>query len=221
MSRNAKLGLIAVVLFTCVLVVIRLSEYRSYFAPNATAYLAKLSAIFFVYICAILLSDRLHASFRIGVFRLALICGFGSGLLEISTIAGENDAFPFRVPQLVGLLSVFATWSIAGFWATLSLRSVKAGLLTSVAGAGVCMLIGVAGGVAVEMFVAPTNPALVATWQEFKRSAWTDPAAFQIANTLDSAFSHLLLAPVVAIVVGAVGAGLGKLLLISQTRPAS
>jgi hypothetical protein len=71
------------------------------------------------------------------------------------------------------------------------------------------------------MFLAPANPALVATWQEFKRSAWTDPAAIQIANTLDSAFSHLLLAPVVALVVGAIGAGLGKLLLISHGRFAS
>ncbi len=89
------------------------------------------------------------------------------------------------------------------------------------ASAGVCMLIGVAGGLAVEMFVAPTDPAPVATWQEFQRSAWTDPATFQIANTLDSAFSHLLLAPVVAIVVGTIGAGFGKLLSISRTRPAS
>ncbi len=71
------------------------------------------------------------------------------------------------------------------------------------------------------MFVAPTNPAIVATWQEFKRSAWTDPAAFQIGNTLDSAFGHLLLAPVVAMIFGAIGAGLGRVLWTSKTQSVS
>jgi len=72
-----------------------------------------------------------------------------------------------------------------------------------------------------DVFIAPTSPALVATWQEFKRSASTDPVAFQIANTLDSAFSQLLVAPVVAIVVGAIGSGGGRLWSIQQTQPPS
>ena len=96
----------------------------------------------------------------------------------------------------------------------------KHGLLTAIASAAVCMLIGVAGGIWLEMFIAPTNPAIVASWQEFKRSAWTDPAAFQIANTLDSAFGHLLLAPLVATIFGVIGCGLGRVLR-TQSRSAS
>lgn len=147
--------------------------------------------------------------------------GFASGLTEILAIAGENNVVAFRVPQLLGMLSVFAIWSVAGLWTTLTLKSVKAGVLTSVVTAAICMLFAVAGGVWLEMFVAPANPALVGGWQEFKRSDWTDPGAFQIANTRDSAFGHLLLAPLVASIFGAVGSGFGRVLLRSRIRPAS
>ena len=222
MTRATKFVLLALILVTCMLVIARLSEYRPYFAQhNASTYVVRLFAIFIVYIVAILLAGRLKGIFWIGVFRAAMIFGLASGLMEILTITGENDILAFRIPQLLGLLSVFVTWGVAGFWATLTLKSIKAGLLTSVASAAICMLIGVAGGVLVEMFVAPANPAIVATWQEFKRSAWADPAAFQIANTLDSAFGHLLLAPVVATVFGVIGAGLGRVLRASQTRSTS
>jgi hypothetical protein len=146
-----------------------------------------------------------------------MIFGLASGLMEILTIAGENGILAFRIPQLLGTLGVFATSGVAGFWTTLRLKSVKAGFLASIASAAVCMLIGVAGGVWLEMFLAPTNPAIVSSWQEFKRSAWTDPRAFQIANTLDSAFDHLLLAPIVATIFGLIGSGCGRLVSESTT----
>ena len=207
------------VLFTCAVVVVRLSEYPSYFAQlNATTYLVRFFAMLGLYVSAILFAGKVKGMFGIGVLRVALICGYASGLLELLAIAAEMMLFPFRVPRLLALLSVFTTWTIASFWATVAFKSIKAGLLTSVVSAGVCMLIGVAGGAAIEMLLAPTDPAVVATWQEFKRSAWTDPAAFQIANTLGSAFSHLLLASVVAMVVGTIASGSGKLLLLSKTR---
>jgi hypothetical protein len=222
MPRANKFILLALILVTCILVIVRLSEYRAYFAQhNASSYVVQLFAIFAAYVIAILWVGRLKGIFWASIFRVAMILGLVSGLMEILTIASENDILAFRVPQLLGILSVFATWAVAGFWATLTLKSIKAGLLTSVASAAVCMLIGVAGGVSVEMFVAPTNPLIVATWQEFKRSAWTDPAAFQIANTLDSAFGHLLIAPVVAMIFGVIGAGLGRVLWKSQSFSAS
>jgi hypothetical protein len=222
MPRVIKLVLLALILFTCILVIVRLSEYRAYFAQhNATSYVVQLFAIFAAYIIAILLVGRLKGIFWGGVFKAAMIFGLASGLMEILTMAGENDVLAFKIPQLLGILSAFITWGVTGFWATITLKSIKAGLLTSVATAVICMLMGVAGGVLLEMFVAPTSPAIVATWHEFKRSAWTDPAAFQIANTLDSAFGHLLLAPVVAMIFGVIGAGLGRILRPTQCRPGS
>jgi len=168
--------------------------------------------MFIAYTIAIFLADRFKGIFGAEVFRVALVAGIASGLVEILTIAGENNAIALSVPAPLGLLSVFAIWGAAGIWAMLALRSMRAGVSASVVSAGVCMLIGVAGGVLIEMFVAPTKPAVVATWQEFRRSGWTNPEAFQIANTLDSAFGHLLFAPIVGLVVGTIGAGLCRLL---------
>jgi hypothetical protein len=37
---------------------------------------------------------------------------------------------------------------------------------------------------------------------EFKRSGWTDIHAFTIANTLDSALSHLIVGPIIGVVFG-------------------
>jgi hypothetical protein len=222
MPRATRFVLLAFLLVTSILVTVRLSEYKSYFVQhNAGTYVVQLFVILIAYVIAIVFVGRLKGTFWVGIFRLAMIFGLASGLLEILTIGAENNIFAFRIPQLLGILSVFAIWGVAGFSGTLTLKSVKAGVLSSIASAAICMLIGVASGVWVEMFVAPPNPAIVASWQEFKRSGWTDPGAFQIANTLDSAFGHLLLAPVVGMVFGVIGSGLGRVLWLSQSHSAA
>ncbi len=222
MPRATRFILLALILVIGVLVIVRLSEYKAYFAQrNASTYVVQLFAILIPYVIAILFVSRLKGFFWTGLFKLAMMFGLASGVIEILTIAGENSILAFRIPQLAGILGVFITWGIAGFWATVTLKSVKAGLFASIASAAVCMLIGVAGGVWLEMFIAPTTPAIVATWQEFKRSAWTDPGAFQIANTLDSAFGHLLLAPFVATAFGVIGSGFGRVLRTPPTGSAS
>ena len=91
-------------------------------------------------------------------------------------------------------------------------KSVRDGILTAIASAEICMLIAVAGGFFVELLVVPPNPALVSTWAEFKRSGWTDPYAFGLANALDSGFTHLLIAPVVALIFGSVSSLLTRFL---------
>jgi hypothetical protein len=78
------------------------------------------------------------------------------------------------------------------------------------------MLIAVAAGFLIEFFVAPPDPAIVSMWAEYRRSGWTDAHAFGLANTLDSAFTHLIIAPIVAMVFGGVGS-----LLAGFVRPAA
>jgi hypothetical protein len=80
------------------------------------------------------------------------------------------------------------------------------------------MLIAVAAGFLIELFLVPPRPEYVSTWPEFKRSGWTDPHAFGVANTLDSGFTHLIIAPVVALVFGDVASLLARLTL-SRTAP--
>jgi hypothetical protein len=67
------------------------------------------------------------------------------------------------------------------------------------------MLLAVAAGLTIEFFIAPPDPATISTWAEYRRSGWTDAYAFGLANTLDSAFTHLIIAPIVAMVFGGIG----------------
>lgn len=211
MSRAKTRLALALICVTCVLIVFRLSRYKAYFVQHgSSARLIQLFAVLLVYAIAVLLAAKLRGAVWERIFNIATVVGVSSGLSEILTIAAENNILNFRVPQGLAIISVFAAWGIAGLWAALTLNSFRAGLLASVASAAMCMLIGIAGGVLLELFVFPTTPAVVATWQEYKRSAWTDPGAFQIANTLDSAFGHLLLAPIVAAILGIIGAGFAR-----------
>jgi hypothetical protein len=73
------------------------------------------------------------------------------------------------------------------------------------------MLVAVAIGFVIQFFLAPPEAAYVATWAEFKRSGWTDPRAFGLANTLDSGFTHLVIAPVAALVFGGVASFIARL----------
>ena len=94
----------------------------------------------------------------------------------------------------------------------------RAGLLEALCSAGICMLIAVAAGFLIQFFVVPPKPEYVSTWSEFKRTGWTDPHAFEIANTLDSGFTHLIIAPVVALLFGGVASLLARFTL-SRTVP--
>src|SRR5258708_36327286 len=85
-------------------------------------------------------------------------------------------------------------------------------MATSFLSAGICMLIAVAAGFAIEFFIAPPDPAVVSMWAEYRRSDWTDPHAFGLANALDSGFTHLFVAPIVAMVFGGIGSLLARLL---------
>ncbi len=227
MSRSTICNLLLVLMLCiCVVASLRLRWEANYFAqPNAATYVVKLAAILVFY--AVLVLWVRNRSDKLGdiVVATALPFGLATGVIEVLNVAIENGLvslsfFSGNIPQVVGILSAFILWGVAGFRATRLLNSVKQGVLTSVASSVIGMLIGVCGGVAIEMFVAPADPRVVATWQEFKRSRWIDPAAFQVANTLDSAFDHLLLAPVVAATFGGVASILAKVFpVVRQATP--
>jgi hypothetical protein len=111
------------------------------------------------------------------------------------------------------MFSVFISWGIAGFRTARSLGSISVGLIAAVCSAGICMLMAVTAGFLIQFFLVPPKPEYVSTWSEFKRSGWTDPHAFGVANTLDSGFTHLIIAPVVALVFGGFASLLARLTL--------
>jgi hypothetical protein len=72
------------------------------------------------------------------------------------------------------------------------------------------MLVAVTPGFVIQFFASRPEPAYISTWAEFKRSGWTDARAFGLANTLDSGFTHLVIAPIVALVFGGVASFLAQ-----------
>jgi len=157
------------------------------------------------------------------ILTSAFVFGVTTGIFEVMNVGFENGIpLVVRGPLLpIGfMLLVFTSWGIAGFRTTRSLNSVRAGILAAVLSAAICMLIAVTAGFVVEFFLAPPEPTYVSTWAEFKRSGWTDAGAFAVANTLDSGFTHLVVAPIVALLFGGL-ASLISQFTHSKTTPIS
>ena len=138
----------------------------------------------------------------------ATVFGVITGALESINIGLENVApGAARSPAIsIGFMAiVFSLWGMGGARTVRTGKSIRAGIATAILSAGICMLIAVAAGFLIEFFVAPPDPVTVSTWAEYRRSGWTDAHAFGLANTLDSAFTHLAIAPIVAMVFGSIG----------------
>ena len=144
--------------------------------------------------------------------RNAAAFGSIAGVLEILNVALENgmsSGIP-AAAQIAFMLVVFAMWALAGARTARDLGRFRPGIAAAVMCAGVCMVIGVTAGFALELYITPPSPSYIVTWPEFQRSGWLDARAFGIANTLGSGVSHLLLGPVIALVVGSLGAAVGR-----------
>lgn len=144
--------------------------------------------------------------------RSAALFGSIAGAVEVVNIVLENrtsNGASSPAVQIAGMIVVFLLWGVAAARTARDLRRFRPGVAAAVMSAGVCMVIGVTAGFALELFIAPPLPGNIATWPEFQRSGWMDARAFGIGNTLDSGFTHLWMGPVIAMVVGAIGAGIG------------
>jgi hypothetical protein len=144
--------------------------------------------------------------------RNAAVFGGIAGAVEAVNVVLEN-----AIPGVMGrpavsvgaMLVVFALWALAGARTARDLHHFRPGVTAAVMSAGVCMVIAVMVGFAVELFIAPPRPSVIDAWPEFQRSGWMDAQAFGIANTLYSGFTHLWMGPVIGLVVGSLGAGIG------------
>jgi hypothetical protein len=194
---------------------IAVTRYPAFLAqPSARTFLLEPLLAFVTYAVAIVFTAvRMRGANSDTVLRNAALFGSATGVIEIANIAIENGIpFAVRGPalQIAMMILIFAVWGFAGFRTSKVLCSIRSGILTSVFSAGICMLIAVAMGFAMEFFLVPARPDYVATWGEFQRSGWTDARAFGIANALDAGFSHLVIAPIIASVFGSLAAWLAR-----------
>jgi hypothetical protein len=155
------------------------------------------------------------------VLGTAIKFGFGAAFIDILGLLVEAGLlFKVRGPALqIGvMIATFVLWGFAGWRAARALTSAAAGLLAAVFSAGVCAIVAVTAGFAIEFFISPPAPAYVVRWGEYQRSGWTDPRAFGLANTLDSGFTHLCLSLIVGAVFGGIAAMLGASMLNRANR---
>ncbi len=209
-------ALLGLIFFTCALVAFRLFRITAFFAqPDARGYVLRLAAVFVAYAFAAVWAGKKDGTPWKIILNIAFSFGLATGAIEILNVAVENGlAFGRgdKLFQVAGILGVFGIWGIAGIWATRRLKLVKAGLLASIASAMICMLIGITGGVLIELFLAPTARQQLLRGRSSNVAAGLIRLPSRWQTPLDSAFSHLLLAPVVATIFGVIGSLLGRFL---------
>lgn len=188
-ETSFRAGLLALGGMSVGMAVVEVARYPAYFAQRgARIFLFEAICALLVYAVAVVPVSRARGPYWDAILETAVVFGVPTGVLEVLNIAIENG-LPFleRGPAVpIGFMAfVFTLWGIAGFRTARSIGSVGAGVLASVSSACICMLIAIAAGFAVEFFLATPDATAIATWNEYKRSGWTDPRAFGIANTLD------------------------------------
>ncbi len=142
--------------------------------------------------------------------RTAILFGCLAAAVDILGLLVENGLLlEVNGPslQICVMAITFVLWMSAA-WRVASRVSTGAGQLTAVLTAGICAILSVTAGFAIELFLSPPAPEYVISWGEYQRSGWSDPRAFGVANTLDSGFGHLCLSIIVAAVFGWIAAAL-------------
>jgi len=211
--RSPTIAMLALIVANLTMIAVAVAQYPPFFyQPGARIFVLESASVLVAYAVAALWIGRSKSASWDAILRVATLFGILGGIVETLNIALENviPAVPTPALPIAFMLVIFTSWGVAGFRAARSLNSVRGGVLTAVSSAAICMLLAVAAGFVLQFFVARPEPAYISTWAEFKRSGWTDARAFGLANTLDSAFTHLLVAPGVALVFGGVASFLGQ-----------
>jgi hypothetical protein len=196
------------------LIAIRVSSYRELLAmPGSVGFIAKPLIVLVFYLAA-----ATWITSQVGGKRaVALSVGTSFGLLTaaVQVIHLSIESFVTTEGSLTAITALsfmvgtFLLWGVAGY-----VTGRRGAPLSSAAVAGswaaiVCMLVLVGCGVALTLASVP-SASYVSTWSEFRSSGWTDATAFGIANTFDSAYSHLVAGPIVGAITGGIGGMIGK-----------
>ena len=195
------------------LIAIRISSYRLLLAmPGSATFIAKPLIVLAVYFAVVVWMTS-----ATGDRAVALSVGTSFGLVtaavQIIHLFIESfvptEELVTGITALVFMVGTFILWVVAGYITGSRGASVGAAATAGSWAAIACMLILVAVGLALS-FVPVPSASYVSTWSEFRESGWKDATAFGIANTFDSAYSHLLTGPIVGAITGAIGGLIGR-----------
>ena len=141
------------------------------------------------------------------------VFGLAIGVVFVVMIAIENFiAMPTEFNPIVTLglmLLIFLLFAGAGARGATHTGQVRFGILASVWSAMIGVLIALVFGFAVNFLFTQRLEQNLQASAEYARSGMHDLTTFTFYNTLDSAASHLIQAPIIAAVFGAVGSLIG------------
>jgi len=212
--RLLRLLLLGDVVFTLGIVAIQVALYPALLRQSGSVgYIAEPVVLLIVYAALILVFTWRDTTTRLATLRLATIFGLITGGMwlvnqTIETFVSLPGALNLLATAPL-LLGAFLLWGVAGLLRTWQTGSLRSGLLAAVWSAMLCVLITITFGFLLLFVAFGRLQAGEATDPDFLRSRWSDLHAFVIANTFDAAFSHLLGALVVSLVVGFIGALVG------------
>lgn len=151
------------------------------------------------------------------ILRLAIIFGLLAGAVFAGEIILEYILLPASnsLSGMVEFGTVLALYFASAIVTAFRSRSIKNGVLTSVASAFIASLLWVITVLAVfYAFRGSPRQALVlraeGDYEDFARSGMNDFNAFIMEDFMGATFFHLLLGPLVAAVLGVLGGLLGK-----------
>jgi hypothetical protein len=151
----------------------------------------------------------------LAALRTGTLLGLIGGAAEIANIASESLlGLPQRVVSittLVFMAGTFVLWTVAGFFSARRTGSFGQGLLAAIWAAIVTILVAVTFGFLLATIALPQLARGEVNDPDFLRSRWSDVQAFAIANTFANGFAHLLEGPVIAAILGGIGAGVGRI----------
>jgi hypothetical protein len=211
-----RFALLVVVILSLMMMGIQVFLYRPLLAmPGGASFVFETTVVLLLYGMLIVWATRSDGQLHRTVLQLGTPVGLVAAAVQIAHLAAENFiqfGRPWEaISTLTFMLCTFLIWGFAGYRSARSVGAILPGALAGAWSAIVTMSIAVTFGFALEFYLATPNPEYVATWGEFKRSGWTDIHAFTIANTLDSALSHLIVGPIVGVVFGGAAGALTRI----------
>ena len=211
-DRFVRFTLVFLTLLSLTMMGIRVSSHPSMLRlPGGTAYVVEVAGLLLLYGAVLFRGARSMAP---KLLRRGTTIGLVAALVQVVHLVCERFvSFSGRwngAMSIAFMLVTFLLWGVTGFVATRSGQATSTSIWLAVWSAIVTMTVVVTAGFALEFFLAPWPPESMLSSGEFKRSGWADVHAFAIANTLEAAFSHLVIGPVVAVVFGTGGSLLGR-----------
>jgi hypothetical protein len=214
-GSSLRILLLLAIALDLLLIVGRALLYRPLWSQQgAFASLLTPVALLLVYAAIVLWAAGDSAAGRGQALAQGTVVGVITGTLWVANLALETFADLSALGLLATapfLLGGFTLWGLAGFRAAGQARSVAAGLRTALYAAMTCVLATITFGVLLTYTSLPYLARQLVGDPDYLRSHWRDLPAFAIANTFDSAASHLLGGLLIGALVGATGGALGLL----------